>query len=145
VTPRKPEVARTRERAPRTSGPGGKLLDGVHVLIVEDDLGVGYSLSAELVLAGALVTATAARDAEHAALCADVIVCGLATVEAAGAGFLDRLRRQHARGHREVPAIALLPPGASEASAYAAGLQHCLTTPVVGDHLRAMVWALSRR
>ncbi len=98
-----------------------------------------------LALAGALVTATSARDTEHAALTADVIVCGLGTVEAAGADFLDRLRRQHARGPREVPAIALLPPGASEPSARAAGFQHYLTRPVDGDDLRAMVWALSRR
>jgi CheY-like chemotaxis protein len=102
-------------------------------------------LNAVLVLAGALVTATEARDAEHTALAADVIVCGLTAVEAAGPGLLDRLRRQHARAHREVPAIALLPRAASEARARAAGFQHYLRRPVDGDDLRAMVWALSRR
>jgi DNA-binding response OmpR family regulator len=113
--------------------PSGELLNGVHVLIVEDDMAVRYSLSAVLLFAGALVTATAARDAEHTALSADVIVCGLT------------IRLQHARGHGEVPAIVLLPPGASEASAPAAGFQHYLTRPVDGDDLRAIVWALSRR
>jgi response regulator RpfG family c-di-GMP phosphodiesterase len=98
-----------------------------------------------LVLAGALVTATEARDAEHTALTADVIVCGLPAVEAAGPGFLDRLRRQHARAHREVPAIVLLPQGPNEACARAADFQHYLMRPVDGDDLRAMVWVLSRR
>lgn len=138
------EVARIRDRAVRMNAPSGELLNGVHVLIVEDDADVRYFLSAVLAFAGALVTATAARDTEQAALTADVIVCGLTTVETAGAGFLDRLRRQHARGHREVPAIALLPPGASEVSGRAAGFQHCLTRPVDAEDLRAMVWALSR-
>jgi two-component system, chemotaxis family, CheB/CheR fusion protein len=125
--------------------PSRSSLNGVHVLIVEDDTDVRYFVSGVLVLAGALVTATAARDTEHTALTADVIVCGLATVETAGAGFLDRLRRQHARGHRDVPVIALLPPGAREASAREAGFEHHLRRPVDADDLRALVWALSRR
>jgi CheY-like chemotaxis protein len=127
------------------NGPSRASLNSVHVLIVEDDMDVRYFVSGVLVLAGALVTATGARDTEHTALTADVIVCGLATVEAAGEGFLDRLKRLHARGHREVPAIALLPPGASEASAREAGFEHHLRRPVDADDLRALVWALSRR
>jgi CheY-like chemotaxis protein len=125
--------------------PSRTSLNSVHVLIVEDDMDVRYFVSGVLVLAGALVTATGARDTEHTALTADVIVCGLATVETAGEGFLDRLKRLHARGHREVPAIALLPPGANEAAARAAGFEHHLGRPVDADDLRALVWALSRR
>jgi CheY-like chemotaxis protein len=125
--------------------PSRASLNSVHVLIVEDDTDVRYFVSGVLVLAGALVTATAARDIEHTALTADVIVCGLATVEAAGTGFLDRLKRLHARGYREVPAIALLPPGARETAAREAGFEHHLRRPVDADDLRAMVWALSRR
>jgi two-component system, chemotaxis family, CheB/CheR fusion protein len=127
------------------NGPSHASLNGIHVLIVEDDMDVRYFVSGVLVLAGALVTATAARDTEHTALTADVIVCGLATVEAAGPGFLDRLRRLHSREHREVPVIALLPPGMSEADACAAGVEHHLRRPVDADDLRALVWALSRR
>ncbi len=125
--------------------PSGGLLSGVHVLIVEDDTDFRYFLSAVLAVAGALVTAIEAGDTEHTALTADVLVCGFNTVETAGAGFLDRLRRQHARGDREVPAIALLPPGVSEASGRVAGFQHYLTRPVDVVDLRAMVWILSRR
>jgi hypothetical protein len=44
-----------------------------------------------------------------------------------------------------VPAIALLPPGASWGSARAAGFQHYLARPVAVDDLLAMVWILSRR
>jgi CheY-like chemotaxis protein len=124
---------------------GRASLSGVHVLIVEDDMDVRYFISGVLVLAGALVTATGARDTEHTALTADVIVCGLATAEAAGTGFLQRLKHLHARGHREVPVIALLPPGATEASARAVGFEHHLRRPVDADDLRAIVWALSRR
>ncbi len=124
--------------------PGGELLNGVHVLIVEDEADVRSSLSRELVLAGAVVTTTSALDTEQTALIADVIVCGLTTVEAAGTGFLDRLRRQHARGQCKVPALALLPPGASEARARAAGFQHYLTRPVNSEDLGRMVWVLSR-
>jgi DNA-binding response OmpR family regulator len=127
------------------NGPSGELLSGVHVLIVEDDLDLRYFLSSVLVLSGAIVTAGAARDAEHTALTADVFVCGLSTIEAAGPGFLDRLRRGHARSGREVAVIALLPPGAGEASARTAGFRHCLTRPVDREELCAMVWALSRR
>ncbi|MGH7311258.1 MAG: hypothetical protein ACREK6_21460 [Candidatus Rokuibacteriota bacterium] len=125
--------------------PDGELLNGVHVLIVEDDIGVRCSLSGVLVLAGAVVTATSASGIEQTALIADVIVCGLTTVEAAEAGFLDRLRRQHARGHGDVPVLALLPPGVSEARARATGFQHYLTRPVSSDSLGRMVWVLSRR
>jgi DNA-binding response OmpR family regulator len=126
-------------------GASGEVLSGVHVLIIEDDRDLRYFLSSVLALSGAIVTAGGARDAEHTALTADIFVCGLSTVEAAGPGFLDRLRCEHARSDREVPAIALLPPGASEASARAAGFQHYLTRPVDRDDLCAIVWALSRR
>jgi CheY-like chemotaxis protein len=127
------------------NAPGDGLLNGVHVLIVEDDPDARYFLSAALTVAGALVTAVAARDTEHTALTADVLVCGLTTVEAAGADFLHRLRRQHARGRREVPTLALLPSGSSATAARAVGFHHRLTSPVDVVDLRAMVWILSRR
>jgi hypothetical protein len=57
---REPEVARTRDRARRMNSPGDGLLNGVHVLIVEDDPDARYFLSAALTVAGALVTAVAA-------------------------------------------------------------------------------------
>src|SRR5262245_36971933 len=93
ATPRPPEpsrcmeteVARIRDRASRMNATTGELLTGIHVLIVEDDADVRYFLSAVLAFAGALVTATPARDTEQAVLTADVIVCGLTTVETAGA------------------------------------------------------------
>ena len=67
-------------------------LRGIHVLVIDYDQFAGHSLRSALEFSGALVTAARADDAIRAALVADVIVCDLASAEAAAGEFLERLR-----------------------------------------------------
>jgi len=81
-------------------------LQGVHVLVIDDDVQARHFLRSVLELWGAIVTATSAIDAIRVALIADVIVCDLASAEAAAGEFLERLRHMHVRLGRRVPAVA---------------------------------------
>jgi CheY-like chemotaxis protein len=98
-----------------------------------------------LEFSGAIVTAAGTEDALRAALVADVIVCDLASAEAAGAEFIAQLQQLHVRLGRSVPAIALIPAGARGARTRAAGFQMHLMKPVDGDELRAAVLEMARR
>ena len=80
----------------------------IHVLLIDDDQFARHFLRSVLELSGAIITATSAVDAIRAALLADVIVCDLASAEAADGEFLERLRHIHVRHGRRVPAIALV-------------------------------------
>ena len=115
-------------------------LAGIHVLVIDDDERERFFLRAVLQVWGALVTAASATEAEGAALAADVIVCDAPTVEAAGAGFLDRLLQKHSQSRRGVAMIALLPAGTRRVPPDVAGrFQRHIIRPVNGDELRAMV------
>ena len=116
-------------------------LRGIHVLVIDDDQLARHFLRSVLEFSGAIVTAAGAADALRAALIADVIVCDLASAEAAGAEFLSQLLRLG----RSVPAIALVPAGARGARVRAAGFQMHLMKPVDGDELRAAVLEMARR
>jgi CheY-like chemotaxis protein len=115
-------------------------LQGIHALVIDDDMHARHYLRSVLELSGAIVTATSAADAIRVALIADVIVCDLASAEAAEVAFLERLRHMHIRQGRRVPAIALV--AASEqpdARVRAPGFQRYLAKPVDGDELRTAV------
>ena len=115
-------------------------LAGVHVLVIDDDERERFFLRAVLQVWGALVTAASTSEAEGAALAADVIVCDVPTVEAAGPGFLDRLLQKHSQPRRAVALIALLPAGTQRVPPHvAARFQRHIIRPVNGDELRAMV------
>jgi CheY-like chemotaxis protein len=114
-------------------------LRGIHVLVIDDDQLARHSLRSALEVSGALVTAARADDAIRAALIADVIVCDLASAEAAAGEFLERLRHMHVRQGRRVPAIALVARGVRDARVRAPGFEHYLAKPVDGDELRAAV------
>jgi CheY-like chemotaxis protein len=121
-------------------------LEGIHVLVIDDNDHERDVLRDLLQFAGALVTTATAADAARTALTADVIVCDLATAEGAGNALLDRLRQRHARRGIEVPAIALVPEEAVDwASTRAVGFQRYVVKPVNGDELRATVRELTRR
>lgn len=123
----------------------GGPLEGVHVLIVEDDEASRDALRRTLELMGALVTATTGGAALHAALRADVIVCDLEAAETAGREFLPRLRRLHDRRNRPVATVALVPLGIeTPATARAAGVQRYLVKPVEPAQLRAAVRELTQ-
>ena len=119
-------------------------LQGIHVLVIDDDLPARHYLRSVLELWGAIVTATSAADAIRVALIADVIVCDLPSAEAADGEFLERLRHMHVRQGRRVPAIALVPGIVREARVRAPGFGRYLTKPVDGDELRTAVTDLAR-
>jgi CheY-like chemotaxis protein len=119
-------------------------LRGIHVLVIDDDQLARHFLRSVLEFSGAIVTATGAADALRAALIADVIVCDLASVEAAGSEFIAQLQQLHVRLGRTVPAIALVPSGARSARVRVAGFQMHLMKPVDGDELRAAVLEMAR-
>jgi CheY-like chemotaxis protein len=119
-------------------------LKGIHVLVIDNDQLARHFLRSVLEFSGAIVTATGAADALRAALIADVIVCDLASVEAAGSEFIAQLQQLHVRLGRTVPAIALVPAGARSARVRAAGFQMHLMKPVDGDELRAAVLEMTR-
>jgi CheY-like chemotaxis protein len=120
-------------------------LQGVHVLVIDDDVHARNFLRSVLEVWGAIVTATSAADAIRVALIADVIVCDLISAEHASEEFLERLRHMHVRLGRRVPAIALVPPSRSvSARVHAPGFQRYLGKPIDGDELRAAVLELAR-
>ena len=120
-------------------------LAGIHVLVIDDDERERFFVRAVLQVWGALVTAASVSEAGGAALAADVIVCDVPTVEAAGAGFLDRLLQKHSQSPRGVVMIALLPAGTQGVPPHVAGrFQRHIIKPVNGDELRAMVRELVR-
>src|SRR5947208_8591342 len=98
-------------------------LRGIHVLVIDDDKLARHFLRSVLEFSGAIVTAAGTADALRAALIADVIVCDLASAEAAGGEFLSQLQQLHVRLGRTVPAIALVPAGARSTRVRAAGFQ----------------------
>jgi ATP-binding cassette, subfamily B, bacterial len=120
-------------------------LTGIHVLVIDDDQLARHFLRSVLEFSGAIVTAAGTADALRAALIADVIVCDLASAEAAGREFIVQLQQVHVRLGRSVPAIALLPAGVRSARTRAAGFQMHLMKPVDGDELRAAVLEMARR
>jgi CheY-like chemotaxis protein len=124
-----------------SSGPLAELR-GIHVLVIDDDQLARHFLRSVLEFSGAIVTAAGTADALRAALIADVIVCDLASAEAAGNEFLQQL---HVRLGRSVPAIALVPAGARGPRVRAAGFHMHLMKPVDGDELRAAVLEMAHR
>jgi CheY-like chemotaxis protein len=120
-------------------------LHGIHVLVIDDDQLSRHFLRSVLEFSGAIVTAAGTADALRAALIADVIVCDLASAEAAGREFIAQLQQLHVRLGRSVPAIALIPAGARGARLRAAGFQMHLMKPIDGDELRAAVVEMARR
>ena len=115
------------------------------MLVIDDDQLARHFLRSVLEFSGAIVTAAGTADALRAALIADVIVCDLASAEAAGREFIVQLEQVHVRLGRSVPAIALLPAGVRSARGRAAGFQMHLMKPVDGDELRAAVLEMARR
>ena len=114
-------------------------LQGVHVLVVDDDKVSRGFLRSVLEFSGGVVTATAAADALRAAVIADVIVCDLESAQRAGSEFLAQLQQLHVRLGRPVPLMALVPAGTRRARTHAAGFGSYLLKPVDGDELRAAV------
>jgi len=114
-------------------------LQGIHVLVIDDDQLARHFLRSVLEFSGAIVTAANTADAMRAALIADVIVCDLVSAEMAGSEFLTQLQQLHVRLGRTVPTIAVVPADTRSARVRAAGFPVYLTKPIDGDELRAAV------
>jgi CheY-like chemotaxis protein len=110
---------------------------GVYVLVIDDDQLARHFLRSVLEFSGAIVTAVGTRDALRVAPIADVIVCDLASAEAAGGEFISQFQHLHVRLGRAVPAIALIPARVPSARMRAAGFRMYLMKPIDGDELRA--------
>lgn len=125
--------------------PSAQQLEGIHVLIVEDDDSARHVLRRALESWGALVSVTTGANALRAALRADVVVVDLATAGAAGHEFLFQLQRLHGRLNRPVPIIGLASLGiAIPATSQTVGVQLYLMKPLEPDQLRAAVRELAR-
>jgi CheY-like chemotaxis protein len=137
------EGVSTLERTPR--------LDGVHVLLVEDDVDAREMLRVILVDAGASVstahTAETALDASTSDR-PDVLVSDIGLPGRDGYALLRELRDIETReGSRTLPAIALTAFAAVEdrQRAFAAGFQFHLPKPVDPAHLVALVARAGRK
>ena len=114
-------------------------LQGIHVLVIDDDQLARHFLRSVLEFSGAIVTAAGTADALRAALIADVVVCDLESAQRAGSEFLAQLQQLHVRLGRPVPIMAMVPAGTRRARVHAAGFASFLLKPVDGDELRAAV------
>jgi CheY-like chemotaxis protein len=124
---------------------GGEL-DGIHVLVIDFDDHVLGAVRRLLEPSGAFVTTTPAARANEVTLLADVIVCDLELVEAAGSRFLETLRLKHTRRGRPAPALAFVtggtPPGPR---VQAAGFDDYVTKPIDSYAFRRAIQELARK
>ena len=132
VAPNLALAARSRRRrAPYAFNVGGRELDGIHVLVIDFDDHVLGAVRRMLAPFGAFVTTTTAARANAVTFIADVIVCDLELVEAAGSEFLEALRRKHTRRGRPAPALAFVTGGAPPGPrVQAAGFDDYVTKPI---------------
>jgi CheY-like chemotaxis protein len=120
-------------------------LQGIHVLVIDDDQTTRHFLRLVLEFSGAIVTAAGTADAMRTALIADVVVCDFRSAETAGKDFLSQLQQLHVRVGRAVPVVALVPAGTRGKRVREAGFHAYLTKPVDGDELRAAVLSATRQ
>ena len=124
-------------------------LDGVRVLLVEDDTEMREMLVLVLTRHGAVLRAVEGAQAALDAVRADppdVIVSDLAMPGEDGHTFLQRLRRLPARRGGRTPAIALTAQGSRESrlASRKAGYHYHLTKPVDTNKLVEIVAGLVR-
>ena len=118
-----------------------KGLEGIHVLVLDFDADVCALVRTVLEPLGVLVTITTAAGAAATTIVADLILCDLELVEAAGHVFLTALRAQHQRCGRPAPAIAFVTGGTpTDARVRAAGFQAYIKKPIEPHGLRMAIW-----
>jgi CheY-like chemotaxis protein len=125
-------------------------LDGVHVLVVDDEPDVLSLVSEVLEAAGARVsTALSAQDAltQLDREVPDALIADLGMPQLDGFGLIHRLRRHTNTRVRELPAAALTAYARSEdrMKALIAGFQIHLAKPIDPAELVATIGALARR
>jgi signal transduction histidine kinase len=105
-----PAAAPASEPPPRPALPAGRILEGIQVLLVDDDTDFLESLDVALRSRGARVRSAASAAAALAAIDAslpDVVVSDLGMPEADGFGLIHELRARPAGHGGDLPAIAL--------------------------------------
>src|SRR5712671_1770252 len=123
-------------------------LDGLRILVVDDDQAAGEAVQEMLRQAGAEVSAvTSAEEARRAVaeLHPQLIVCDIAMPGENGYSFIRNLRQLGAARDAQVPAIALTALAGEEdrRRSLAAGFQEHLSKPVDIDRLVQTVSALA--
>jgi signal transduction histidine kinase/chemotaxis methyl-accepting protein methylase/chemotaxis response regulator CheB len=133
-----------------TDGAGGRRLERLRVLVVEDDPGTRDALTEMLGNCGAEVRSV--DSAEHAMttfdeFAPDVLVSDVAMPDEDGYHLLARIRARGAEHGGDVPAIALTGLATRDDSqrAIAAGFQLHLAKPVDTDRLIAALSAIAKR
>jgi CheY-like chemotaxis protein len=125
-------------------GPGE--LDGIHVLVIDFDDQALSAVRRMLEPFGAFVTTTTAVRANEVILLADVIVCDLELIEAAGKVFLEALRVKHTRHGRPAQALAFVTGGAPPGPrVQAAGFDAYVTKRIDASAFRCAVRELARK
>jgi CheY-like chemotaxis protein len=136
--------------APDVTAPvEGRKLQGVRVLLVDDDAPSREALGETLAGRGATVDAAASVDEAFAKLDAaqpDVILCDVAMPERDGFSLVRQLRTRPGAEGGQIPVAALTAHagGADRTRALAAGFQLHLAKPVDADDLTAAVLDLAR-
>jgi signal transduction histidine kinase/ActR/RegA family two-component response regulator len=145
-----PRVRRVRSRADESRPvPPLERLDGLHILIVEDNADGRELMSLVIEQAGARVTAVAsAREAFEAleSLQPDALVSDIGLPDEDGYALIARLRSQEADGGGFLPAVALTGYVRTEdrARVLAAGFQVHVPKPVDPAELTAAIVAVTR-
>ena len=143
------EGVAVEQRGESTSG-GGERLDGVRVLVVEDDADTRELVAAVLTQSGAIpFTSTSARDgvAMASRVQPDVLVCDLAMPDLDGLVVVREVKSWAAEAGVTLPALALSAHARTEDRdrALAAGFDLYLTKPVDPRELVRAVARLVRR
>jgi PAS domain S-box-containing protein len=126
-------------------------LEGLHILVLDDEADTCEVVAAVLARCGARVTeATSAADALEAVAAADfdLIVSDIGMPGVDGYEFIRRVRaRERESGTRQTPAVALTAYAREEdrRRAFRAGFQMHLAKPVEPDELTAVVASFSGR
>ena len=138
------------EPLPDGPGPHRNLLQGLHILVVDDEQDTLTLVKAMLERSGARITAASTVVAALECMAADrpdVIVSDIGMPEEDGYSLMTRLRQMTASDAAQIPAIALTAYGRMEdrLRALAAGFQMHVAKPVEPDELVAVVASVSGR
>ena len=148
LSPERQDVPVDRERSP--SGRKSSEIDGVHVLVVDDDPDHRGALQEALEAAHASVVAVSSVDDAIAAVdrgLPEVVVSDLGMPRRDGYDLVRTLRSRPAEEGGDVPAIALTAFSGAEVRrrSLEAGFQCCAFKPVDPEKLIATIAALAKR
>ena len=144
-----PVAAEEEAAAVLSQDPGSTVLNGIEVLLVDDDGDGGALVTAQLEAAGARVTtvdSTAAAVEAIRARAHDVLLADLRVPERDALTLIGEVRRLDAERSRHTPAIAITAAahGSDPRDAFAAGYDTHITRPVDVRRLTAVLQSIWR-